>query len=414
MFQKKGEEIMRLDLEQFIFALSDTVDLVGVNELLHSKRVGTMAWRCSETLGFDKQQQKRLLHLGLLHDCGVSSTREHKKLVSEMDWKNSNVHCRIGASRMAYFGPLESFAETILYHHTRWEVLKDTPILEKTKLEANLLYLLDRVDYLGHITPGSNWISKKDAVRHKIKQYRNTYFNPDLVEAFLHTSEKEAFWFSLEPLMIVDFMEQCKRDNGEVTIPAGQLITVATLFAQIVDAKSPCTAEHSCGVAQLSTYLAENAGFDSDTCLRIKVTGLLHDLGKLQIPDRILEKPGPLSGEDLAQMQHHSYVSYRILNKISGLEDIALWTANHHETLDGSGYPFHKKADELDTVSRIVAVADIFQALAQTRPYRDGRPMEEIVSFLQKNAAIGRLDSTLVEMVADNKVRCYEIAMGNL
>ena len=65
---------MRLDLEQFIFALSDTVDLVGVNELLHSKRVGTMAWRCSETLGFDKQQQKRLLHLGLLHDCGVSST----------------------------------------------------------------------------------------------------------------------------------------------------------------------------------------------------------------------------------------------------------------------------------------------------------------------------------------------------
>ncbi len=79
-----------------------------------------------------------------------------------------------------------------------------------------------------------------------------------------------------------------------------------------------------------------------------------------------------------------------------------------------AGYPFHKKAEELDTVSRIVAVADIFQALAQTRPYRDGRPMEEIVSFLQKNAAIGRLDSTLVEMVADNKVWCYEIPMGNL
>lgn len=403
---------MKLDLDQFIFALSDTVDLVGVDEIQHGKRVGCMAWNCAEKLGSDTTQQKRLLKLGLLHDCGVSSTREHRKLVDELDWEDSQTHCKIGAERMKYFEPLNSFSETILHHHTHWETLKDKKMGEEIKIEANLIYLLNRVDYLGQITPGPDWISKKNIIRHEVNSFKDTYFHPELVEAFLCASENEAFWFSLDPIMLIDFMEQRKKAEDQISIPNDQLKTAAELFAQIVDAKSPFTAEHSFGVARLATHMAEQSGLDRNTCLKIEIAGLLHDLGKLQVPDRILEKPGALDGDELSCMQHHSYVSYRILKKITGFEDIALWTANHHEALDGSGYPFRRKGDELDIESRIVTVADIFQALAQNRPYRDAQPLEKILTFLQENARKGRLDNTLVEMIADTRELCYQKAMA--
>lgn len=402
---------MRLDLDQFIFALSNTVDLVGVDEVLHGKRVGYMAWNCAKKLDFPASKAKRLLQLGLLHDCGVSTTKEHHKLVNELDWENSQIHCQIGSDRMKYFGPLHSFAEPILHHHTSWESLKDKQISDEIKIEANLIFLLDRVDYFGQITPGQNWIAKKKIIRDKVRSYAGTYFHPELVDTFLRTSENEAFWICLDPIMLIDFMEQQKKAEDHISVSNDQLKTVAELFAQIVDAKSPFTAEHSLGVSRLASHMAEQSGLNQETCLKIEVAGLLHDLGKLQVPDNVLEKTGPLDDDEFSCMQLHSYVSYQILKKITGFEKIALWAANHHEVLDGSGYPFHRMGDDLDIESRIVAVADIFQALAQNRPYRKARPVGEIISFLQKKAKRGKLDNNLVEMIADTREKCYQTAM---
>jgi putative nucleotidyltransferase with HDIG domain len=401
---------MRLDLEQLIFALSDTVDLVGVNDILHSKRVSCMVWKCAEAMGFDKKRQTRLFHLGLLHDCGVSSTKERRHLITELDWIDSNIHCRVGAERVKHFDLLKTLNEPILYHHTRWEELKDLEIPNKTKMDANLIFLLDRVDHLGQVTPGKNWISKKNVIRQKINRFNGTYFHPDLTDGFLRCSDNEAFWFSLEPLMLTDFVEQRKRTEDNIGIPFDQLKNAAELFAQIVDAKSPFTAAHSSGVARVAMHLAELAGLDRDTCLKIEAAGLLHDLGKLQVPDSVLENTGPLGDDELSSMRHHSYLTYHILKQITGFEDIALWAANHHEALDGSGYPFRRKGDELGIESRILAVADIFQALAQDRPYRDAKPLESIVTILEKHAQKGRLDTTLVELVTDNQEHLYQAA----
>ena len=139
---------MNLDLEQLIRALSDTVDLVGVDEVQHSKRVAYMALLCAETMGMSQAESTELYRTGLLHDCGVSSTKVHRKLVDELDWDDANIHCRIGAERMHQFLPLASMAEVILYHHTRWEQLEKLPLSEEVKRNANLIFLLDRVDAL--------------------------------------------------------------------------------------------------------------------------------------------------------------------------------------------------------------------------------------------------------------------------
>lgn len=404
---------MKIDLGQLVRALSSTVDLVGKDEIQHGKRVAFMALSCAKTMGLGQAEVASLCRLGLLHDCGVSTTKMHRHLIDELEWHDSGLHCQIGAKRMEQFSHFAPMADMILHHHDRWEVLKEMPLPEKTKLYANLIFLVDRVDALAAIYPGSNRLAGKDTICKKVFDLRGTYFNPELVDIFMEASSNEAFWITMEPIHLEAFMAREQTDLDEITIDADGLKAVASLFSQIVDAKSQYTAEHSCAVANLSRFLAHNCGLPAETCDKVEVAGLLHDLGKLQVSDMILEFEGSLNREEIAIIRHHSYVTYQILKRIRGLEDIALWAANHHEKLDGSGYPFRKKAKDLSLESRIITVADIFQALAQNRPYRSSQSQENILEFLKKGAEQGELDPELVRLVDSEKHACYALATAS-
>jgi HD-GYP domain-containing protein (c-di-GMP phosphodiesterase class II) len=113
----------------------------------------------------------------------------------------------------------------------------------------------------------------------------------------------------------------------------------------------------------------------------------------------------------MAFMHRHSYDSYRILHRIRGLEEIAGWAGSHHETLIGDGYLFQYDASQLSREARIVSVADVFQALAQDRPYRKGMPPREVLSVLLEMRDAGKLDSGLVALVAADLDACYQAAM---
>jgi len=402
---------MKIDFGQFIHALSDTIDLVGIDEIQHGKRVGFMALECAKMMGADPTEQIRLYRLGLLHDCGVSSTRVHKKLVDELDWTESQIHCLTGAERVERFAPLASFAPVILYHHTRWEELKKKSLEDKVKEEANLIFLLDRVDALVAMSKSRNRLAVRDAICEKISLYRNSYFKPELVDVLLAAAEKEAFWITQQPEHLRSYLELKCSEPAELFLDTTQLADMARIFAEIVDAKSPYTAEHCSGVTQLSGHLARCFGISENIISKMEVAGLLHDLGKLQVPDKILESKGRLEGEHLAIMRHHSYVTYMILSRIKGLEEISLWAANHHEKLDGSGYPFRKNGSELDIESRIIMVADIFQALAQDRPYRKPLDVNIIVEMLKHQAEEGKLDRDVIAIIASEPELCHKIAI---
>jgi len=137
------EPTMKIDFGQFVNALSDTIDLVGVDEIQHGKRVAYMALECAKDMGLDREEQLSLLRIGLLHDCGVSSTRVHKKLIDELDWADSSLHCQVGADRIRQFAPLADFADVILCHHSHWQELKELPLSNTAKRDANLIFLLD-------------------------------------------------------------------------------------------------------------------------------------------------------------------------------------------------------------------------------------------------------------------------------
>jgi len=398
-----------VDLNQVILALTDALDLVGIDETAHGKRVGYMAFICAEHLGLNKPARERLFNIGLLHDVGVSSSREHKHLVSEMQWDGAQHHAVEGAELLASFPLLSDYSEVLRYHHTPWSQLKD--IDTPAQHNANLIFLVDRVDSLAAPHFGRDLLEQVAAIRATISSHSGTLFSPALVELFLEASSADAFWMMLEPPHLERFIHDMESHYDEHPLSFSELKQLASIFAHVVDAKSKFTVQHSYGVANLARHLAELAGLDKDRACKMEIAGLLHDIGKLRIPDETLEKAAPLSEAERRLMHRHSFETYQVLRRIKGLSDIALWAAYHHETTDGMGYPFRRGSSELSIEARIIAVADIFQALAQLRPYRGPLHPQQILAMLEKQVENHKLDPQIVRLVARNLESCHRAAM---
>ena len=139
----------------------------------------------------------------------------------------------------------------------------------------------------------------------------------------------------------------------------------------------------------------------------IELTSFFHDLGKLRVADKILSKEGPLDEVERAQMNRHGFDSNVILRKIKGFTDIAHIAAMHHETLDGKGYPYHLSGDQIPIEARVIAVADIFQALVQNRPYRSGLNANEAMDIVESMRDEAKLDASIVSILRQHLSVCY-------
>ncbi len=408
-----GGQPLTLDLRQIIYVLSDALDYVGIDDVRHGKRVAYMAMEIGKAGGFPPEDLEFLFDAGMLHDCGVSSNTEHRDLVDNIDWSGAEAHCVRGERLLEAFEPLAHLALAIRHHHAHWADLEEMePRLPRHAMDmANCLYLADRVDALVAQQGVSEPILARDAVKEAVIANRGTRFSPKLVDAFKDAAARESFWFTLEPDPLIAFLDKGAKTRNPVPVTIDQTKMLAAMFARIVDAKSPYTAEHSLGVARVSRLLCERAGFDAGRCDRVQVAALLHDLGKLRVPDEVLEKPAPLDDRERAAISHHSFHTHQILTRIEGFEEIAEWAAYHHEQVTGEGYPFHLGGADLPTEARLLAVADVFQALAQDRPYRPSMRPDEILDILDGMGREGKLDPEFVALVAFDPAECWAAAL---
>jgi len=398
----------KIDLNQATLALTDALDLVGVDSFQHGKRVGFMAAAGWDRLPLQPISQNELLQLGMLHDVGVSSSRMHVNLVVNFQWEGEATHCQVGHDLLKQFPPFAKLAPYVLYHHSPLDRLVGLP--DEVALIANWIYLVDRADTLAALRGKNDILEMSDEILDRLASKSGDCFFPELVRLFGQLTGSQSFWLQQLPQHLNRYFHALELEANPVEVSFEEVRSLAKVFSQVVDAKSPFTQEHSLGVASLSVLIGKSFGLPQDQLEKLEIAGLLHDLGKLKVPDEVLDKAGPLNAHERALMTHHSFDTFQILSRIIGMEEIAQWAAFHHESPQGQGYPFHLHGRDLSLEAKIIAVCDVFHALVQARPYRDSLPAPKVAEILRKMEAEGKLDGGLVEWVHANLDRCYETA----
>ena len=176
-------------------------------------------------------------------------------------------------------------------------------------------------------------------------------------------------------------------ENIKVKELQTQLLAVRTsvicAMNQLLDLKDLNTGVHSTRLAEWAVRIGRDLGLD-DECLRdLEAAAILHDIGKIGIPDAILRKPSKLTEDEYAVIKKHPEYGWAVLRAVPGFERVSLFVLHHHEAFDGKGYPAGLRGDEIPIGSRIVSVMDSFDAMVSSRPYRKGLPLEEAIRRLE-------------------------------
>jgi putative nucleotidyltransferase with HDIG domain len=235
---------------------------------------------------------------------------------------------------------------------------------------------------------------------------RGSWFDPGLVDIVASWKRDAGWWEQLRRPDVTELVLAEEPADRVRKVDAEGLNEVARAFADIVDAKSPFTYQHSERVAGCAVEIGRVLGFDAEQELTIYRAGLLHDIGKLGVSNRILDKAGPLDDAERAAMERHPVNTLEILERVSAFRHFARLAALHHEKLDGSGYPFGVTGEALDLPARCLVVADIYDALTSDRPYRAGLSREVAMGIIAREAGT-KLDAQVVEAL-DEYLRVRE------
>ena len=401
---------MKFDFTGFLYALSYALDAVEKEvsgaTAEHGKRVAWLSWLCVDGCGFSRLEIMDLVACAILHDNAVSEyIREelNHKISPDPDYEAMRsrygikaYHVKIGEQKIRTLPFKGNIENIILWHH---ENADGTGPLGKTEDETNLfsqiIHLADVFD-IGNDLPN---ITEEEfaTARKMVADNTGTIFSHAASELFL----KNVTWDRILEMKQKGPLTLLKENIPpmEYDFSDGEMMRIAQFFAGIVDYKSSFTKDHSTGVAQKAEAMAKRLGFPHDKMVRFAFAGAMHDIGKMVVGNNILEKPDKLNASEFDAMKNHAAETYKILHEISGLEDITQWASNHHEKLDGTGYPRRLSADEQTLEDRLMACIDIYQALTEKRPYKDGLSHHHSIKIMESMAADGKIDASIVREI---------------
>jgi len=362
----------------------------------HSKRTALASVYIAERLGYDGDKLKNLYIAACTHDIGAVEA------FSESHWDSDFIyeHSEFGSNIVKKLPLDKSISRFIRFHHESWNGsgpngLAGSDIPE----EAQIMHLADMFEFI--YNDNKPYRLQKSTIVDWIKSRKGVLFSPHVTDAFLEACEPEKFWLDMENIKSNPFILTRKYPSFKTPISLGIMRSISMVFAAIIDKKSAFTHEHSIGLFNHAASFSKYYGFNEEETMKLKIAALLHDIGKLSIPNRILDKPGKLTSEEFSIIKSHTYYTKLILGNIEGMEDIAEWAANHHETLRGTGYPEGLDGNQLCHKSRIMTVCDIYQALTEDRPYREGMPKEKALGIIDSMVGVGNIDSSVVKALKE-------------
>ncbi|UYJ40103.1 MAG: HD domain-containing protein [Lachnospiraceae bacterium] len=407
---------MEIDIIGLLSAFSFALDCVEA-ELIHvtsnhGKRVAYMSVCMAEKMGVSDDALRDLAACALLHDNALTQyiNEEFYSDISNIDTlkvssdditpRQLGMHCIYGEKNLEKYPFKTGVKDVILYHHE--EADGSGPFEKKwteVPLFARIIHFSDMLDAFCKAQKFDEDVFNKAV--HFIEKNKDKRFDSEVTKMFFDAFDKEEFSRLGDEHIEEYFWEKvpCEKSFYSFNV----LKDLADLFAKIIDYKSEFTSRHSLGVARTASKISEIMGYDKVICDKMYLAGTLHDVGKIAIGNEILEKPARLTDEEFAKMKNHAGYTYMILSKVDGFEEIRDIAAFHHERLDGSGYPFGKMADELTTLQRIMACADIYQALTEKRPYKDGMNHNKACEILKDMADKNWIDKNITEVICHTK-----------
>lgn len=401
----------QIRLNRLILSLSRVLDFIHPNVMDHQLRVAYIAVRIAQQMDLDKDSILQLLIAGTLHDIGLVGVENRISGLQKKNWEALPWHSEAGYIFLHENELFRHPAKIIRYHHNSWNNGRGSKSNgQQVPFLSHILVLADSIERM--IDRSEYIIDQRDSIKSEVCSNSVSTFHPDCVEAFIRVSETESFWLDIVSPKVYDIL--CRQVIWpELTLAPEKLEPIAKIFASIIDATSRWTATHSAGVSSAAVEISKQFKFSPRQQSLMRSAGYLHDIGKLTVPTKILDKPEKLTTHERNILKSHTYYTFHFLNDIGSIPQISEWAAFHHERLDGNGYPFHHKAKNLSLGARIMAIADVFGALTEDRPYHKAMPRDKVLNILKKLAGSEGLDGDIVNALEKNYDAVYDRCFHN-
>lgn len=373
---------MEINERSLIEGLSHALDVAEKNYFSHAKHVAYTSFMIAKELKLPKEQQKDIYYAALLHDIGVSNSNSTEE------------HCTVGREIIKKLPVKNSISEYIFYHHEKINGTGPFQLKgEEIPLPAQIICLADLFDTRFRNQKTMNLASFNE-IKSWLKEVYSLFYT-EILATFQKLIEKEYIlldYFSYNFNNILSRRIKIQENYLDFEGING----FALAFSKIIDRRSPFTYRHSIGIADLVNKITKRLGYGCEVQNKMYVAALLHDIGKLAISNDIIDKEGKLNEQERYEINKHTYYTRWILEQIHGFEEITEFASNHHEKLNGNGYPLHLYGEQIGELDRIMAICDIYQALTEERPYRKQMPIEKVWTIIDEMVDQNELDRVLV------------------
>ena len=423
----QAPECPKLRLAELVSALSYAMNLTASLVPGHCVRASFIAISIGEKLGFDDEALTDLYYMVLLKDVGCSANASRvaevfmaDDIALKRDLKETNTalkdrlriittHVARGESQVTRIGRLamilarkgaflKEFYDTRCQQGARIvEMLRFSEDVKNGILDLNehwdgtgqpaqksgqSITSFSRIALLAQVADVFFVAHGRERAKAEVAARSGGMLDPDLVRIFDDVASDE-FWAALDDPDLARKLTEGRESTAFHPVDDCYLDEIINAFALVIDSKSPYTSGHSNRVAQLARQIGRHLGHDDEAQKQLWRAGLLHDIGKLGVSSLILNKPGSLGEEEFVAVRKHAKMGEDLLSRVDVLKPLAKIVGGHHEFLDGTGYPRGLVGTQISDMTRILTVADIFDALTSKRPYRAAMPVAQALNVME-------------------------------